>query len=101
MLELSEAELGLETMGLLMGKLMKNTQNLTIQPDDDDDDDDGGDSEDDVEYYYDDDGGDDGYDDDDDYHDDDDNDVIHGSRRYKKRGVRCQGKVVDRAEAPP
>ena len=73
MLELSDAELGLETMGLLMGKLMKNTQNLTIQPDDDDDDDDGGggkcgDSEDDVEYYYDDDGGDDGYDDDNAFH---------------------------------
>lgn len=36
MLEPSDAELGLETMGLLMGKLMKNTQNLTICPDGDD-----------------------------------------------------------------
>ena len=54
MLELSDAELGLETMGLLMGKLMKNTQNLTIQPDYDEDD--GGDNDDDVDYYYEDDG---------------------------------------------
>ena len=36
MLQPSGAELGLETMGLLMGKLMKNTQNLIICPDGDD-----------------------------------------------------------------
>ena len=41
MLELSDTELVLETMGLLMGKLMKNTQKLTIQPGDNDDDDTG------------------------------------------------------------
>ena len=36
MLELADGELELETMGLLMGKLMKNTQNLTICSDGDD-----------------------------------------------------------------
>ena len=34
MLELADGELELETMGLLMGKLMKNTLNITIQCDD-------------------------------------------------------------------
>ena len=67
MLELSDAELGLETMGLLMGKLMKNTQNLTIQPDDDDGDGKCCDSEEDDEYYFDDSG-------DDDHDNDNDND---------------------------
>ena len=33
MLELADGELELETMGLLMGKLMKNTPNITIQSD--------------------------------------------------------------------
>ena len=31
MLELADGELELETMGLLIGKLMKNTLNITIQ----------------------------------------------------------------------
>ena len=34
MLELADGELELETMGLLMGKLMKNTLNIIIQCDD-------------------------------------------------------------------
>lgn len=33
MLELADGELELETMGLLMGKLMKTTPNITIQCD--------------------------------------------------------------------
>ena len=37
MLELADGELELETMGLLMGKLMKNTLNITIQCDDNND----------------------------------------------------------------
>ena len=37
MLELADGELELETMGLLMGKLMKNTPNITIQCDDNND----------------------------------------------------------------
>ena len=34
MLELADGELELETMGLLIGKLMKNTLNIIIQCDD-------------------------------------------------------------------
>ena len=37
MLELADGELELETMGLLMGKIMKNTLNITIQCDDNND----------------------------------------------------------------
>ena len=37
MLELADGELELETMGLLMGKLMKNTLNITIQCNDNND----------------------------------------------------------------
>ena len=37
MLELADGKLELETMGLLRGKLMKNTPNITIQCDDNND----------------------------------------------------------------